>query len=54
MTKQTKTKKKMEVPYVTRRVSMDTFHRNFYQSDLGKLLLTNQQQPTNQQQQNAL
>lgn len=27
----------MEAPFVSRRVSMDTFHRNFYQSDLGKL-----------------
>lgn len=28
----------MEAPYVSRRVSMDTFHRNFYQSDYGKWL----------------
>lgn len=29
----------MEAPsFVSRRVSMDTFHRNFYQSDGGKLL----------------
>lgn len=26
----------MEVTFVSRRVSVDTFHRNFYQSDVGK------------------
>lgn len=28
----------METAYESRRVSMSTFHRNFYQTDLGKLV----------------